>query len=89
MQRSYKITKVQSDGRGIYVSGTKLSDIFGNEFGCKIKWQLYVYSGSVVASDWKLSPVMAVSESWANVNIRFNADSLPSGVYSLQFCDSD
>lgn len=89
VQRAYKITKVKSDGRGIYVSGTKLSDRFGNEFGCKIKWQLYDDSGSVVAFDWKLSPATAVGESWANVNIRFNADSLPSGVYSLQFCDSD
>lgn len=87
--RSYKITKVQADGNGIYVSGTKLSDKFSNEFGCKIKWQLYDDRGAVVTSDWKLSPATAVGESWANVNIRFNASSLPAGVYTLQFCDSD
>lgn len=89
VQRTYEITKVQADGNGIYVSGTKLSDKSGNEFGCKIKWQLYDDSGAVVTSDWNLSPATAVGESWANVNIRFNAGSLPAGVYTLQFCDSD
>ena len=89
VERTYEITKVQADGKGIYVSGTKLSDEFGNEFGCKIKWQLYDDSGAVVTSDWNLSPATAVGESWANVNIRFNAGSLPDGVYTLQFCDPD
>lgn len=89
VQRTYKITKVQADGNGIYVSGTKLSDKFGNEFGCKIKWQLYDDNGAVVTSDWKLSPATAVGESWTNVNIRFKTGSLPAGVYTLQFCDSD
>ena len=89
VQRTYKITKVQADGNGIYVSGTKLSDKSGNEFGCKIKWQLFDDSGAVVDSDWNLSPATAVGESWTNVNIRFNASSLPTGVYTLQFCDSD
>ncbi len=89
VQRTYEITKVQTDGNAIYVSGTKLSDKSGNEFGCKIKWQLYDDSGAVVTSDWNLSPATAVGESWANVNIRFNAGSLPAGVYTLQFCDSD
>lgn len=89
VQRTYEITKVQAIGNGIYVSGTKLSDVFGNEFGCKIRWQLYDDSGAVVTSNWKLSPSTAVGESWANVNIRFNAGSLPAGIYTLQFCDSE
>lgn len=89
VQRTYEITKVQADGNAIYVSGTKLSDKSGNEFGCKIKWQLYDDSGAVVTSDWTLSPATAIGESWANVNIRFNSGSLPAGVYTLQFCDSD
>lgn len=87
--RKYQITKVQAEGNDIYVSGTKLSDIFGNEFGCKVKWQLSDDTGAVVTSDWTLSPATAVGESWANVNIRFKVKSLPAGVYTLQFCDSD
>lgn len=89
VERTYEITKVQADGNGVYVSGTKLNDKFGNEFGCKIKWQLFDDSNAVVTSDWTLSPATAVGESWANVNIRFHAGSLPDGIYTLQFCDPD
>lgn len=89
VMRTYTITKVYADNKGIYVSGTKTSDVFGNEFGCKIKWQLYDENNAVVTSDWTLSPATAVGESWANINVRFNSGSLPAGVYTLQFCDSD
>lgn len=87
--RTYEITKVKVDGNAVYVSGTKTSDRSGNQFGCKIKWELYDDTGAVVDSDWTLSPSTGVGESWANVNIRFNPTSLPSGEYVLAFCDSE
>lgn len=85
--RSHDITKVYVKGNGIYVDGTKRSDIFGNEFGCKILWKLYNESGAVVKSDWVLSPAIDIGEGYSGESIRFVLNSLEPGEYTLQFCD--